>query len=68
MPDGSPMSRVAYSTHDLLSFISAPVSSCTSLGFLFSQFFVVDCDLCPVPPSLAAADFSDGSWHVPTAP
>ena len=62
------MSRVTYSTHDLLSFISAPVSFCTSLGFQFSQFFVFDCDLCPVPPSLAAADFSDGSWHVPTAP
>ena len=62
------MSRVTYYTHDLLSFVSAPVSFCTSLGSQFSQFFLFVCDLCPVPPSLAAADFSDRSWHVPTAP
>ena len=65
---GSPMSRVTHSTHALLSFVSAPVSFCTSLGSHFSLLFLFFCDLCPLPSSLAAADFSDRSWHVPTAP
>ena len=33
---GSPMSRVTHSTHALLSFVSAPVSFCTSLGSHFA--------------------------------
>ena len=34
----------------------------------FSLLFLFFCDICPLPSSLAAADFSDRSWHVPTAP
>ena len=33
------MSRVTHSTHALLSFVSAPVSFCTSLGSHFSLLF-----------------------------
>ena len=62
------MSRVTHSTHALLYFVSAPVSFATSLGSHFSLLFSLLCDIFPLPSSLAAADFSDRSWHVLTAP
>ena len=62
------MSRITHSTHDLLPFVSAPVSFCTSLGSHFSLLFLFFCDLFPLPSSLAAAAFSDRSWQIPTAP
>ena len=60
------MSRVTHSSHALLSFVSAPVSSYTPLGSHFSLLFLFVRDLCPLPSSLAAADFSDRFWHVST--
>ena len=65
---GSAMSRVTHSSHALLYFVSAPVSSYTPLGSHFSLLFLFVRDLCPLPSSLAAADFSDRFWHVSTVP
>ena len=62
------MSRVTHSTYALLYFVSAPVSFATYLGSHFSLLFLFFCDLFPLPSSLAAAYFSNRSWHVPTAP
>ena len=60
------MSRVTHSSHDLLSFVSSPVSSYLPLGSHFSLLFLFVRDLCPRPFALAAADCSDRFWHVST--